>query len=167
MISQPSPEEAAAALRTVGESRERALTSGQGEARWVDVVAGVALFLYSASVDFLPQSAPWRDIVLAVLVVGYVALLRTRRGSALAGQQARLSRQDVSPRFAVSVRLIAGLVVAGSMVAVLVLGRTGTNVEVPYLSTALGAVMAIVLIAFGPRLRAGMNRLARKGSDRP
>ncbi|MFD2420783.1 hypothetical protein [Amycolatopsis pigmentata] len=164
MNSQPSPEEAAEALRTVSQGRERALTSGQREARWLDVVAGVILFLYSASVDFFPQSAPWRDIGLAVLVVGYVALLRTRRGSALLGQHARLSRRDVWPRFAVGVWLVGGLLVAGSMVAVFVLGRTGTSIHVPYLSTALGAVMAIVLIAFGPQLRAGMNRLARRRS---
>lgn len=164
MNSQPSPQEAADALHTVDQSQERAVTSWQGGARWVDATFGVVLFLHGASVDFFPQSALWRDPILAVLTVTYVVLLRTRRGSALLGQSARLRREDISPRFTLATGIILGIVMVGSLAAVLLLERTGLHLDVPYLSTGLGAVMAIVLIAFGPQLRTGMNRLARKGS---
>jgi steroid 5-alpha reductase family enzyme len=164
MVSQPSPEEAADALRTVDRSRKQAVTTWQGGARWVDAVFGVALLLYSASVDFFPQGAPWRALLMAALVITYVVLLRTRRGSAILGQSARLRRDDISPKFTLFAGLTLGVVMVGSLAAVLLLERTGTHLDVPYLSTGLGAVMAVVLIAFGPQLRTGMNRLARKGS---
>lgn len=152
MNTQPTPRQAAEALRTIDQRTRQAVTAPRG-GRWLDVLFGLVIFLYGASVDFLPNAA-WPGPVVAALVVAYVAVLRTRRGAGLLGQSVRVHRQAISSRFVLVARLVIGVVAIGSMAAVVILGATGINTYVPYLSTILGGVLAVVLIAFGPWLRA-------------
>jgi hypothetical protein len=158
MNDQLTPQEAAKALRTVDQRAEQALA--HGASRWADVVAAVLMFLYCASVDFLPD-ASWPGFVFAALAIGYAVLIRTRRGAAILGQSARVHRRAISPRFALNARIIIAVLIAGSLATVVFLD--GTDVHVPYLSTALGGVLAIILIAFGPQLRARMAVMAHAG----
>ncbi|ATY12627.1 hypothetical protein CU254_20840 [Amycolatopsis sp. AA4] len=153
MAEHPSPEEAARALREVDRRRDQALGALHG-AKWVDVVFALVVFLYLASADFLPSAAQWKGLVLAALVVGYVLLLRSRRGAAWLGHRVRADRSAVQPR--VGLVVVAACVAAAVAVAFL-------PVRIPYGNTILGAVLAIVLIAFGPHLRRGLAALVRRG----
>ncbi|MGX1851721.1 hypothetical protein [Streptomyces sp. NPDC055299] len=163
MASQPTPQEAAEALRNIDQRAEQARGSLRNAPRWLDWLAGAVIFLYCASIDFFPGSAVWRSWIFAALAVGYAIVLRTRRGSALLGQSARIHRQAVSSRFVLIARLTIAAVVAASVAAVVLLGSAHTSMYVPYLSTILGAVLATALIGFGTRLRAGLATLAGSG----
>ncbi|GAA2352588.1 hypothetical protein SVIO_003780 [Streptomyces violaceusniger] len=146
-------------LRNVNRRTEQARGSLRAAPtpRWLDWLFGMAIFLYGASHGFFPNSAVWGGWAFGALVVGYVVLLRTRRGSALLGQPVRIRRQAISSRFVLIARLTIAAVVAASVVMVVL------DIHVPYLSTNLGAVLAIALIGFGPRLRAGLAALAGSG----
>ncbi|MGW4397730.1 hypothetical protein ACWEHA_20785 [Amycolatopsis nivea] len=156
MADHPSPEEAARALRDVDHRKDQALGELQG-AKWVDVVFALVVFLYLASADFLPSAAEWKGLVLAVLVVGYVLMLRTRRGAALLGHRVRVDKSAIRPRFAFGVALTFVVVCVAAAVALALL-----HVRIPYANTILGAVLAIVLIGFGQHLRRGLAALIRR-----
>ncbi|WP_406633356.1 hypothetical protein [Amycolatopsis sp. WGS_07] len=157
MDERPSAEEAARALREVDRRRDQALGALHG-AKWVDVAFALVVFLYLASSDFLPSAAEWKGLVLAVLVVGYVLLLRTRRGAAWLGHRVRADKSAIQPRFALGVGLVFVLMCVAAAVALAL-----SHVRIPYGNTILGAVLAIVLIAFGPHLRRGLAALIRRG----
>jgi hypothetical protein len=159
----PTPHQAADALRNVDQRTDQARESLRDTPRWLDVVFGVVFLLYGASADFLPGSTTWRSGIFLAIVLTYTLLIRTRRGSALLGQPTRVHRQAISPKFTLVARLTIGVIFVGSLVVMVVLGSTHSTVHVPYLSTILGAVMAVTLIGFGPRLRAGMTNLAGRG----
>ncbi|WP_033292487.1 hypothetical protein [Amycolatopsis jejuensis] len=156
MGEHPSADEAARALQDVGRRREQALGARHG-ARWVDVVFALVVFLYLASADFLPSAAAWKGLVLAVLVVGYVLMLRTRRGGAWLGHRVRVDKSAVRPRIAVVGLVFVVVCVAAALAVALV------PVRIPYGSTILGAVLAIGLIGFGPHLRRALVRPGRAG----
>ena len=155
MAEHPSAEEAARALRDVDHHRDQALGALHG-ARWVDVAFALVVFLYLASADFLPSAAGWKGLALAVLVLGYVLLLRTRRGATWLGHRVRADKSAIRPRFALGVWLVFVVVCVAAAFAVPLL-----HVQIPYGNTILGAVLAIVLIGFGQHLRRGLAALIR------
>ncbi|MGW4511483.1 hypothetical protein ACWEO4_05670 [Streptomyces sp. NPDC004393] len=163
MASEPTPQEAAEALRNVDQRTEQARGSLRDAPRWMDWFFGVVIFLYCASHDFFPDSTVWSNGAFGALVVVYGALVRTRRGSTLLGQSVRIHRQAVSSKFALTAQLTIAALVAASIGTVVFLGSTHTDTHLPYLSTILGAVLAVTLIGFGPRLRAGLAVLAGGG----
>lgn len=161
MGSQPSPEEAAAALRDVGRRTEQAVVGSTGSARWVDWVFGLYFLANGAATDFLPRYADARRIVFMVVVLALVLGSRSRWGAALLGRPARVNRAAINPVFSRVAIGIFVLVLVGSVVLALTV-----NVNIPYLSTGLGALEAVVLIGFGPQLRAGLARAAgRRGGN--
>jgi hypothetical protein len=155
--SQPTPREAAEALRNVDLRTEQARGSLRAAPRWLDGVFGVVIFLFGASHDFFPGSAAWSGWVFGALIAGYAVLLRTRRGAALLGQSVRIHRQAISSKFVLIARLTIAAVVAISVVMM------ALHIHLPYLSTGLGAALAIALIGFGPQLRVGLAALAGSG----
>ncbi|GAA4528863.1 hypothetical protein [Amycolatopsis samaneae] len=159
---KPSAEEAARALRGIEQRRDQAVGAAQHGARWVDVVFGVVFFAYLAIADFFPAAVPWSNLVLAVLVVGYVVAKRTRRGGALLGHGARLDRRAIPPRTA----LIGLAVLAVGCALSIAVAMLQLNVPVPYLRTGMGAVLGLALIFFGRRLNDAFAALARGGSRR-
>ncbi|KAA9153194.1 hypothetical protein FPZ12_035345 [Amycolatopsis acidicola] len=165
MATEPTPEEAAKALGTVGQGRGQARTALASGARWLDVVTGIVIFLYSASTDFLP-GASWPGLVFAALVLVYLAAGRTRRGAAMFGQPARVHRDAISPQFRRGTHLLIFGLMLLSIAGILVLGVIRPDgVHVPYLSTIFGAVLALLLIAFGPHLRRGLAKAAIPGGS--
>jgi hypothetical protein len=157
MAERPSAEEAARALRDVDRRRDQVLGALHG-AKWVDVAFALVVFLYLASTDFLPGAAGWKGLVLAALVVGYVLLLRTRRGAAWLGHRVRVDKSAIRPGLAFGAGLVFVVVCVAAAVAVALL-----HLRIPYGNTILGAVLAIVLIGFGRHLRRGLAALIRRG----
>lgn len=167
MSSHPTPQEATDALRDVDRRTGQAVGSLRTAPRWLDVFFGIVFLLYGASSDFLPGSITWANWILVAIVVVYSLLLRSRRGAALLGQPARVRRAAMSSGFVVGARLVIGVILVGSIVAILILGAHHANTHVPYLSTIFGVVAAIAMIGFGPQLRAGMAGLATRRAGSP
>ncbi|GHJ41007.1 hypothetical protein [Streptomyces sp. TS71-3] len=161
MTERPTPDEAARSLHDVGIRRDQTFDSVH-DARWVEVFFGVAIFLLVAAPDFFGSgSAIWTSWGIAALAVAYAVLLRTRRGSAFLGRPTRLRGDQISPRFTRYHRLV--------ILAVMVIGLVGAfiphgNLSVPYLRTAIGAVLGLVLILFGRRIQRSLLAAARPGT---
>lgn len=92
--SEPTPEEAAAALRTIDDSWAQVITSAGGP-RWLWVASGLVVFLYCAGTDLFPNARTWPWAVGAFLVV-LILILRTRVGSALLGRSVSVSTRSLS-----------------------------------------------------------------------
>lgn len=96
---RPSAAEAARALRDMDRHRDQAHDSAT-HSRWVSILFGVVLGAGFAAPDFVGQEAAgWTSPAIAILTVGYVALLNTRSGSAMLGQPVRPRREDISAPF--------------------------------------------------------------------
>ena len=159
MANQPTPDEAARALNDVEQRRKQAAGSTRGSL-WVDAVSGVLIFVLSASADFFGRDASaWFSWALIAFGLAYIVLLRTRRGSALLGRPTRVRRDALSPLY----RRVPTLAFLGVIVIVVALTITGVVPQVPYATTILGAVFAIILIVFGRKIQDGMNSLATRG----
>ncbi|GAB2831195.1 hypothetical protein [Streptomyces daliensis] len=146
--SFPSADEAARSLADIEQRRDQ-MRGSATEARWVYVLSGVVFFALFASPDFLGEAAvAWISPALGVFGLGYVALLNTRRGSALLGRPVRPRRQEIPwrPRLylllAVAVVLLAGLALR--------LLQPDWHLAFPYWRTVIGAVAGASLAIFGP-----------------
>lgn len=160
MTDRPTPEEAARALQDVERRREQGLES-VGLALWVRIVFAVVIFADLAAPDFFGSEVrSWTSTVFAVAAVAYVVMLRTRQGSTILGRPTRLRRQEISPRFVLTARLaILAVVIIGAVIAFT--PHASLYETVPYLSTGIGAVFAIVLVFGGDRLQRALVSQAR------
>lgn len=93
-MNEPTPEEAAAALRAVHEGRERVIKSVVGS-RWLSIVSGLIVFLYSAADDLFPAVRSWLTWVLLAVMLGLVVGLRTRVGGTLLGRPVAVSSRSL------------------------------------------------------------------------
>lgn len=159
MSHGPTPDEAADALRDVKRRKDQAFGSA-GVSLWVRVVFAAAIFLMLAAPDFLgPKVTAWTSWPLALLAIIYAVMLNSRRGSAVLGQQTRLRREEISPSFVASRRLVLlAILVIGIVVAFIPHGQ----LSVPYLRTTIGAVLGLALVLFGNRYQRAMVSLARR-----
>lgn len=159
MSDRPTPDEAARALRDVERRKDQTFES-VGVSLWVRVVFGVVIFLTLAAPDFFgTQVTAWTSWPLALIAVGYVVMLNSRRGSVILGQPTRLRREEISPRFTVTGRLVLLAVLAiGIVIAFIPHGQ----LSVPYLRTIIGAVLGLALIIFGDRSQRAMISHARR-----
>lgn len=165
MSSRPTPQHAAEALRNIDRRTAQGVGSLRESPRWLDVVAGLVLLVYSAVPDFAPRAATYTNAIFAAVVVGYATLSRTRRGSALLGRPTRVNRGAVSPRFGRIATAVIVAVFLASLGSTVILGAMRIDMHIPYLGTVLGVASAVLLIGFGPRLRGGLARLAGGGGD--
>jgi hypothetical protein len=158
MSDHPTPAEAARALREVDQRGDQAFDSAH-ESRWVAVLFGAAIFLLLAAPDFFGDGVTTAiSGCFGVLVLGYVALLNSRRGSTVLGRPARVRRQQISPRFARYARV--------AILAVAVVGVAGAllphpDLSVPYARTIAGAVLGGAVAVFAPRWQKRLTSLAR------
>lgn len=145
---QPTPEEAARALRDADRNSRRALGLMVAP-RWVHVLFGVLI-----CADLASQDVAGKDVSAAVgllcplLLIVYVVLSRTRRGSLLVGQS--VPRRVISRPFALAGRTLILVVMAAGVAAAL--SGTRLRLHLPYWHTILGAVLGLTLAVFGPSL---------------
>jgi len=164
MPDQPTPAEAARALRDVEQRKDQAFEAIQ-DSLWVRVVFGVAVFVLLAVPDFAgPDAIVWTSWGFALIAVGYAVMVNTRRGSAVLGRQARMRQADLLPRrFPLARRLmLLGLMVIGIIGAFVPHGR----ITLPYWHTVLGAVLGLALILFTPAYQRALAALARRDRNR-
>jgi Na+-translocating ferredoxin:NAD+ oxidoreductase RnfD subunit len=160
MATRPTAEEAARSLRDIDQRTDQALELMVAR-RWVYVVGGLAVFAYLASADFLGAGATSVvGVGFFVLGAAYWALMWTGRGSAVLGQPVRRHKQALSRKSRVYGTLAIVALVAASAVS----GLTGASLppRLPYWHTALGAVLAVTLIGFGPNMQRAMNSMYKR-----
>ncbi|MFD7918767.1 hypothetical protein ACFV3R_06040 [Streptomyces sp. NPDC059740] len=160
-----SASEAARALQDVDLRRGQARDAAT-DPLWVNLVFGLAIFVLCAAPDFFGEGvSDWVSPAFAVLAVGYVAMIRTRRGSALLGRPTRVRRQELSGR--VTRWLLLALLVVVAAGVLLQFLRPGWGLHVPYGRTVLGLVLGSALIVFGRRWQRALLSLAtRTDGDR-
>ncbi|AHH98062.1 hypothetical protein GCM10010174_05270 [Kutzneria viridogrisea] len=155
-MSQPTPEEAARALREVSDRRAQGLR-GTVHPRWVWVLAGAFLAGYLAAMDLLPEDARgWVSWAFAAVMLVYALGVRSRFASTLMGQSARANLGSVPVRPRVFY-LIGLLVCTGLLMLVLHL------LQVPHMMIVYGVVVGVYLSLLGPRTQAWI--LAAKARD--
>ncbi|QPP06201.1 hypothetical protein G4Z16_07110 [Streptomyces bathyalis] len=158
---RPTPDEAARALTQVGQREEQAINGGTSDALWVRLVIGLLLFGSLAARDFLGSDAnSWISIGFALLIVLYAILLRTRRGSSALGRSARVDMRSATARNSTGYTQWVPFAI---VVLALAVGLTGARLDLPYWHTALGAVLAAILIFFGPALERALLSAGKRG----
>lgn len=145
-MNEPTPEEAAAALRTVHDGREQVLRSAL-RSRWIWIVCGVVVFLYSTINDLFPATNPWLSVGTLVFVVVAVVGLRTRVGSTLLGQSVTVSSRSLPLTFKWHLVSIAPVFVLGIFAAVTV------SLHLPHAGIYYGALAGLYIMFLGPRFQ--------------
>lgn len=151
-VNEPTPEEAAAALRAVHEGRQRVISSAMGS-RWLWIASGLIVFLYSAGIDLFPAVATWLNLAIVVVILGMVVTLRTRKGSALIGRQVTLSSRGLPAGVTWRLVRIAPVFVIGIAVAL-----TVQLFHVPHGTIYYGALAGLYIGFLGPRFQLWLLR---------
>lgn len=156
-MNEPTPEEAAAALRAVHDGREQVIKSAAGS-RPLWIASGVLVFLYSAANDLFPAAQTWLSWALLALVLVLLFALRTRVGSTLLGRPVTVSNRSLSVTF--KWRLLRIVPVLGIGIALTLIIRL---LHVPHGQMYYGALAGLYIIFLGPRFQLWLLRRQGKG----
>jgi hypothetical protein len=151
-VNEPTPEEAAAALRTVHEGKEQVIKSALGS-RWMWIVSGLIVFLYCAAIDLFPGAGTWLGWPFVACCLLLALGLRTRVGSALLGQPVRVSSRSVPLTITSRLLRIVPLLVIGVVAVVLV-----PLLHVPHGGIYYGALAGLYIMFLGPRFQLWLLR---------
>ncbi|MFE3175762.1 hypothetical protein ACFXPA_36480 [Amycolatopsis sp. NPDC059090] len=146
--NKPTPEQAAAALRTARESRERVLASALG-ARWIPIVAGLVVFGYTVAIDLITWTRPWLTFVVLAVALALVVVLRTRTGGSLLGRPVSVSSRALPPAVWRVAPVLGLAIVAAVAVPVL---------HIPHGTIVYGALAGLYIIFLGPRFQLWLLR---------
>lgn len=152
-MNEPTPEEAAAALRAVHEGREQVIKSALSTPRWLWIFCGVFVFLYCTVNDLFPVVAPWSSWVVLGIMLLFVFGLRTRKGSALLGRQVVVSNRSIPLSFKWRLVRMAPILGTG-IAAALIVGL----LHVPHGAIYYGALAGLYIIFLGPRFQLWLLR---------
>ncbi len=147
MTTDPTPEEAAAALRAVRESREQVIKSAT-ESRWLGVASGLVVLLYCAAIDLFPAASPWLTWPLLAIALVAAVGLQTRAGSTLLGRPVSLRLT-----FTWNLLRIAPVLGLGIAVALIV-----SLLHLPHGDTYYGALAGLYIIFLSPRFQLWLLR---------
>lgn len=150
-MNEPTPDEAAAALRAVHEGREQVIRSAVGF-RWLWIVCGLVVFLYCAAIDLFPAVVPWLSLAVLAFVLVVVVGLRTRVGGTLLGLPVALSSRGLPATFEWRLLRIApmlGMAIAAALVALF---------QVPHGGIYYGALAGLYIMWLGPRFQLWLLR---------
>jgi hypothetical protein len=151
-VNEPTPEEAAAALRAVHEGRERVIKSAVGS-RWLWVVCGLAVFLYCAANDLFPAAGPWLSWALLALCLLLAFGMRTRVGATLLGRQVSVSGRSLPLTFKTRLLRVVPVLGLGIIASLIVL-----LLHLPHGQIYYGALAGLYIIFLGPRFQLWLLR---------
>ena len=152
-MNEPTPEEAAAALRAVHEGREQVIKHAMGSPRWLWIFSGVYVFLYCAVIDLFPAVQVWANWVMVVILVVFVVGLRTRKGSAMLGRQVVVSGRSLPLSLKWRLLRVSPILGVGIVAAVLI-----GLFHVPHGPIYYGALAGLYIIFLGPRFQLWLLR---------
>jgi hypothetical protein len=144
-VNEPTPDEAAAALRAAGDGRERVIKSAVGS-RSVSIAAGLLVILYGVADDLFPPARSWLGWPLVAVVLVLAFSLRTRVGSALLGR-----RVMVSSQLLLCTAPILGIALAVALIIMLF--------QVPHGEIYYCALAGLYIIFVGPGFQLWLLRL--------
>lgn len=151
-MNQPTPEEAAAALRAFHEGRQRVIRSAAGS-RWLWVTCGLAVFGYSAANDLFPATRGWLTWTMLAGCLLLIFGMRTRVGGALLGQQVSVSGRTLP--LTVTTRLLRLVPVLGLGI---IAGLIVLLLHLPHGQIYYGALAGLYIIFLGPRFQLWLLR---------
>lgn len=154
-MNEPTPEEAAAALRAVREGREQVIRSAVSS-RWLSITGGLVVFVYAAVADLFPTDHSWLTWVVLAFILALVVALHTRVGSSLLGRPVAVSGRSLPLTF--TGRLLRGMPVLGMGIIALII----TLLDVPHGGIYYGALAALLIIFLGPRFQLWLLRRREK-----
>ncbi|GIH17700.1 hypothetical protein [Rugosimonospora africana] len=150
-MNEPTPEEAATALRAVREGKEQVIRSALGS-QWIWIGSGLIVFFYCTAVDLFPTASPWLTWpVVAIVLVGVVGL-HTRAGSTLLGRPVRVSDRSLPLTFAwrlLRVAPVLGLGIVALAVSLL---------HLPHGGIYFGALAGLYIMFLSPRFQLWLLR---------
>lgn len=146
-MTEPTPEEAAAALRTVHEGKERVIASAMGP-RGLSIASGLLVFVYCVIIDLFPATSRWLTWVVVGCALVAVAGLRTRAGSTLLGRPVIVSSRSLPLTVTSRLLRITPIVALGVIAALLV-----ALLHLPHAAIYYGAVAGLYIIFLGPRFQ--------------
>ncbi|WP_020661982.1 hypothetical protein [Amycolatopsis benzoatilytica] len=147
-MNTPTPEEAAAALRSANESRQRVVASALGS-RWNSIVAGLVVVGYTVAIDLFPATRSWLTWVVLAVGLLLVVLLRTRIGSSLLGQPVAVSSRALPPTGWRLAPIVGLSIVAGVAIPLL---------HIPHGTICYGVLAGLYIIFLGPRFQLWLLR---------
>jgi hypothetical protein len=152
-MTEPTPEEAARALREIGQRRQQ-VYRGSASPRWMWIVAGVLVVVYCTVSDLFPSSALWLSWSFTALVLVMAVAGRTRPGSSLLGRRVRPA--GAGPFKLRLLRVLVGLAVGVAC------GLTVRLLHVPHGKIIYGALAGAYVVLLGPQVQAWLlDRAAR------
>ena len=156
-MNEPTPEEAAAALRAVHDGRQHVIKSASGS-RWLWAASGLIVFLYCLANDLIPATRPWLTWVLLAIALGASFVIRTRVGSSFFGRPVTVSNRSLPLTFKWKLfRMLPILAIgfgAGTLIQVF---------HVPHGEIYYGALAALYIIFLGPRFQLWLLRRQDEG----
>ncbi|HVV19160.1 MAG TPA: hypothetical protein VHF06_06965 [Pseudonocardiaceae bacterium] len=159
-MNEPTPEEAAAALRAANEGREAVIRSAMGSPRWLWIISGLVVFLYCVCIDLIPSTSYWLNWVVLAVALVMVLVLRTRAGSTLLGRSVIVSSRSLPLGFTgrlLRMVPIVGLGIAAAVAVPLLHLRHG---PIYY-----GALAGLYIIFLGPRFQLWLLRRQNRDSS--
>jgi hypothetical protein len=152
-VNEPTPEEAAAALRAVHEGREQVIRSAMGSPRWLWIFSGLFVFVYCTATDLFPAVQPWVNWVMLAFLFLFIFVLRTRKGATLLGRPVVVSGRSLP--LSVKWRLLRMAPLLGiGIAAALIIGL----LHVPHGAIYYGAMAGLYVIFLGPRFQLWLLR---------
>ncbi|HEX3792199.1 MAG TPA: hypothetical protein VHW44_30325 [Pseudonocardiaceae bacterium] len=146
-MTEPTPDEAAAALRVVHEGKEQVFKSAIGS-RWIWIISGLVVFLYCTVNDLFPATSPWPAWVMLAFVLVTVVGLCTRVGRTLLGLRVTVSSRSFPLTFKWRLLRLAptlGIGIAAALVTVLL--------HLPHGAIYYGALAGLYIVFLGPRFQ--------------
>ena len=151
-MNEPTPEEAAAALRAVHEGRQQVIKSATGS-RWLWVASGLIVFVYCLINDLIPATGPWLTWVLFAIALAFAFVMRTRVGSSLLGRPVTVSSRSLPLTFKWKLFRILPIIGIATVVAVLI-----QAFHVPHGEIYYGALAGLYITFLGPRFQLWLLR---------
>ena len=155
-MNEPTPEEAAAALRAVHQGKERVVRSAMGSP-WLWIGCGLAIFLYCLVEDLEPAVRSWLVWPFVAVCLALSVLLRTRVGSALFGRSVTVSARSLDDSLRWRLLRTAPIFVFGVAAAAAV-----ALVRLPHALIYYGALAGLYVAFVGPRFRLWIMRRQEK-----
>ncbi|KAA2262707.1 hypothetical protein F0L68_12500 [Solihabitans fulvus] len=144
-MNEPTPAEAAAALRAVHEGKEQVIKSASGS-RWMWIISGLVAFLYSAANDLFPAERGWLGLPVVAMCLVLALSLRTRVGGTLLGRPVMVSSRNLPLTW----RLLRMAPIFGIAIAVALIIQL---FHVPHGGIYYGALAGLYIIFLGPRFQ--------------
>ncbi|HWC78751.1 MAG TPA: hypothetical protein VG756_02190 [Pseudonocardiaceae bacterium] len=158
-MNEPTPDEAAAALRAVQESREQVISSSPGP-WWTSIVCGLVVFAYCAAVDLFPAAGTWLNVAALAFCLVLVFGRPTRVGGTLLGQRVMVSGRSLPLSLTSRLLRIAPVVVIGIAAVLLIL-----LLHLPHVGIYYGAAAGLFIMVLDPRFQLWLLRRQNRNSS--